>query len=112
VWREHHPADHEAPQHLLRLPDMAAQQALPVAQVAVACRGALGVRQGISVCSPVLAFPLAELAEQQSLAGRASHNGISPSEQFCQDSAAAGSPDYYMSPVGLLPNPFANVQCY
>jgi RHS repeat-associated protein len=50
-------------------------------------------------------FALDEYQAQKELGGRASQNGLTPEEQFYLDSERAGHPDFYMSPLGITPNP-------
>lgn len=51
---------------------------------------------------------LGEIAETKELERRARKNNLTPYQQFCRDSWAAGNPEVYLSPLGFLPNPAHN----
>lgn len=52
-----------------------------------------------------ITFPIEEYTQQTELNNRAKENNRTPYEQFCSEMQAAGNPEYYISPVGLTPNP-------
>ena len=50
-------------------------------------------------------LPLDEYIAEKELEERAKKNHRSPMQQFCFESRQAGNPEFYMSPIGPLPNP-------
>lgn len=53
----------------------------------------------------IVTLPLEEYNAEKELEDKAKRNNRTPMQEFCSESHAAGDPDFYLSPVGPVPNP-------